>query len=155
EMKKAQGVTKCRGRLAKGPKASERPVAQCAGGGGVLRGAIHTAIKDPLLASSPRTIRASFMCSILLLGGRHKLYQPNRQIRKVYSTKIERNAVQCVRHLLHEWGCGSWRAGRTSIGDALNSALRWRARLETAKVGLPYCGWRMTTRTPMRGFADQ
>jgi hypothetical protein len=50
---------------------------------------------------------------------------------------MKRNAVGCVRHLLHERGCGLWRVGQTNIGGVPNSALRWRARLKTGQVGLP------------------
>src|SRR5262245_15516868 len=75
---------------------------------------------------------------------------------------LEPITAACVRHLPDGGGNRLWRVGQTSIGDAHNSALRWRARLETATAGLPWstwrrfgCGWRMTMRTAIRYLADQ
>src|SRR5215471_18446401 len=62
---------------------------------------------------------------------------------------LEPIAAACVCHLADGRGNRPWRVGQTSIGDARNSAWRWRVRLESAKRALPYptwrrsgCGWR-------------
>src|SRR5262249_6633697 len=62
---------------------------------------------------------------------------------------LEPITTACVCHLADGRGNRPWRVGQTSIGDARNSAWRWRVRLESAKRALPYptwqrsgCGWR-------------
>src|SRR5215475_14360068 len=88
--------------------------------------------------------------------------RPGRPEAGVCYGSLEPITAACVRHLPDGGGNRLWRVGQTSIGDAHNSALRWRARLETATAGLPWstwrrfgCGWRMTMRTAIRVFADQ